>query len=388
MMHKVLHNFGDWELDTRYMTRIEKSIYFDMRTLYLKDGKPLTDDLPLLERLLSCHSDDEKQALAFVISHKFTHDKKRHAYRHKEWDLILKNYKFRHKGTDNDGTHDGTDYGTHDGTDYGTHDRKKAFRERQKALIDLLKAHGIQANSRMGYKELLALCKQHGIDVMQDNDGTHDGTNTQTTDNDGQKNGTKNQAITINHKPITINQELNNISPQTPQGACVGASENETAETSNEANHANAQTKQTPTAKPKTKYADEIATIFEFWICTFGKDKNKTKLSDTRRRKITQRLEQGYTVDDIKTAIVNCSKSDYHMAGGHTDIELICRDEVHIDRFLAMKPKTTAQPTKFYGTPADPLAVNQKHFPTPPNWKENLEKAMAMGSNPIGLTEI
>lgn len=52
------------------------------------------------------------------------------------------------------------------------------------------------------------------------------------------------------------------------------------------------------------------------------------------------------------------------------------------------QPKTTAQPSKFYGTPADPLAVNQKHFPTPPNWEENLAKAMAMGSNPIGLTEI
>lgn len=37
----------------------------------------------------------------------------------------------------------------------------------------------------------------------------------------------------------------------------------------------------------------------------------------------------------------------------------------------------------------DPLAVNQKNFPTPPNWEENLAKAMAMGKKPAtGLTEI
>lgn len=54
------------------------------------------------------------------------------------------------------------------------------------------------------------------------------------------------------------------------------------------------------------------------------------------------------------------------------------------------QPKTTAaQPAKFYGTPADPLAVNQKRFPTPENWEENLAKAMAMGKKPAtGLTEI
>ncbi len=31
MMHKVLHSFGDWELDTRHMTRLEKSIILYLR---------------------------------------------------------------------------------------------------------------------------------------------------------------------------------------------------------------------------------------------------------------------------------------------------------------------------------------------------------------------
>ncbi len=162
MMHKVLHSFGDWELDTRHMTRLEKSIYFDARTLYLKDGKPLTDDLPLLERLLMCHSDDEKQALAFVLSHKFTHDKKRRVYRHKEWDLILKNYKFRHQDTDNGGTDSGTK-AEHIGTDSGTQQRKEKHQNKVNYLRKLLADNGIKTLAKSTISELTALCNEHKI---------------------------------------------------------------------------------------------------------------------------------------------------------------------------------------------------------------------------------
>ena len=64
LFHKVLHNFGDWELETAYMSRIERSIYFDMRTLYLKLGQPLTSDLELLARRIRCN--DEAELKAFL----------------------------------------------------------------------------------------------------------------------------------------------------------------------------------------------------------------------------------------------------------------------------------------------------------------------------------
>ena len=63
LFHKVLHNFGDWELETAYMSRIERSIYFDMRTLYLKSGQPLTSDLELLARRIRCNDEAELKAL-------------------------------------------------------------------------------------------------------------------------------------------------------------------------------------------------------------------------------------------------------------------------------------------------------------------------------------
>ena len=34
-----------------------------------------------------------------------------------------------------------------------------------------------------------------------------------------------------------------------------------------------------------------------------------------------------------------CLGSEFHVEGGHTDLELICRDEKHVDRFMAQARK-------------------------------------------------
>ena len=94
----------------------------------------------------------------------------------------------------------------------------------------------------------------------------------------------------------------------------------------------------------KNIYAEQVSEVFEFWKTTFGKN-NSTILSKKRKDKITERLKDGYTVERIKQAIYNCSKSDFHTAGGHTDIELICRDVEHLDRFLDMTNQIRQQAT-------------------------------------------
>lgn len=88
----------------------------------------------------------------------------------------------------------------------------------------------------------------------------------------------------------------------------------------------------------KENIKKDICEIFEFWKTTFSKNE-KTILSDKRARKIQTRLVDGYQVEDIKHAILNCSKSDYHVQGGYTDIELICREPEKLDRFINMFPK-------------------------------------------------
>lgn len=90
-----------------------------------------------------------------------------------------------------------------------------------------------------------------------------------------------------------------------------------------------------PAEKPKENFKNEIQEVFEFWKVTFNKN-NRTILDNQRKSKIQARLKEGYTVEDIKTAIVGCSKSQFHIEGNHTDLTLICRDATKLDHFLAM----------------------------------------------------
>lgn len=94
--------------------------------------------------------------------------------------------------------------------------------------------------------------------------------------------------------------------------------------------------------KNTTEITSEITTyinnIFSFWKSTFNKG-DRTKLEGKRERVIKARLNEGYSVDEIKTAIINVSKSQWHIDNGQTDIELICRNQINLDKYLALKPQ-------------------------------------------------
>lgn len=116
--------------------------------------------------------------------------------------------------------------------------------------------------------------------------------------------------------------------------------------------------KEKPKENLKENLKENINTIFEFWKSIFSKTE-KVVLSDKRKTKILARLKQGYTVDEIKQAIVNCSQSDYHIKNAYTDIELICREPEKLDRFINMNN------TKHIQYNLNTLDVNQdwKHRP-------------------------
>lgn len=95
-MHFVNHNFTDIDFETKHMSRVEKTIYFDLRSLYLSEEKPIDgSDMDLLQRRLSVISEDEKQALAFVLKDKFTSSKAGKQYNQPAWDKIIKDYKYQ-----------------------------------------------------------------------------------------------------------------------------------------------------------------------------------------------------------------------------------------------------------------------------------------------------
>lgn len=85
--------------------------------------------------------------------------------------------------------------------------------------------------------------------------------------------------------------------------------------------------------------ADPVTEIFNYWVTTMDK-KSNTAFSDKRKANIKKRLEDGYSVSDIKTAIFNCSNTDHNMGRGkntngtkYNDVELICRNPENLERF-------------------------------------------------------
>lgn len=92
---------------------------------------------------------------------------------------------------------------------------------------------------------------------------------------------------------------------------------------------------ETLTNKPINPLTNNIDNVFLFWKETFKKT-DRTMLKGVRETKIKARLKEGYTVDEIKQAILNVSCSQHHIDGGHNDIELICRDQSHLDKYIAM----------------------------------------------------
>lgn len=77
--------------------------------------------------------------------------------------------------------------------------------------------------------------------------------------------------------------------------------------------------------------------VFDFWKTTL--DHPNAKLTKERDRLISARLTEGYSVDELKNAVLGCSKSGYHQGKNderkvYDAIELICRNGSNVERFI------------------------------------------------------
>ena len=106
-----------------------------------------------------------------------------------------------------------------------------------------------------------------------------------------------------------------------------------------------------------------VSDVFVFWKTTFKKT-DRTVLKGIRETKIRARLNEGYTVEEIKQAILNVSCSQYHIDGGYTDIELICRDQSKLDKNIAMGGNAVNKPAKQDDKQAqqEPLKTIRKNY--------------------------
>lgn len=71
-MNYYQHHIGDFNNDTRHLTRVERSLYRDLIELYYDKESPLTCDVKTLSRLMMARTTDEKKALTAVLDEYFT----------------------------------------------------------------------------------------------------------------------------------------------------------------------------------------------------------------------------------------------------------------------------------------------------------------------------
>lgn len=197
-MHSVFHNLTDWNNETNYMSRTEKTVFFDLYSMYLLSEKPIDGgDIALLERRLSCHSEDEKQALAFVLKDKFKKAGK--YYKRAAWDKILKDYKWgkRTKGnvSGNDVGNTGNESGNagnHDSNALSNAERVAKHKKERKAIIADLTNTGIAFDKKSSIANLRSLHEKHVVIASNET---------------GNQTNVKNTAITSNHEPSTMNHQ-------------------------------------------------------------------------------------------------------------------------------------------------------------------------------------
>lgn len=84
--------------------------------------------------------------------------------------------------------------------------------------------------------------------------------------------------------------------------------------------------------------------VFEYWKEVMNKP--RAKFIGKRKRKVEMRLEEKYTVDDLKRAIDGCASCKHNQGANenqkaYNDLELICRNESKLEMFMGyVQPKS------------------------------------------------
>ena len=79
--------------------------------------------------------------------------------------------------------------------------------------------------------------------------------------------------------------------------------------------------------------------VFDHWVWMMGKNPRRTVLGPTRKKAIAKWLDL-YGEETLQLAIERCAASAWHAGDNdrgteYNDLELILRDEAHIERFAA-----------------------------------------------------
>lgn len=98
--------------------------------------------------------------------------------------------------------------------------------------------------------------------------------------------------------------------------------------------------------------------VIEHWVEGWKRvigGKNPPKANPKRLGKVRARLGEGFTVDELKRAIDGMWASEFNVKNHHTDIELVCRDDAHVRRYMAIADSPPTRP----GSPAQQPEVRR-----------------------------
>lgn len=214
-IHFITHNFGDWDSDTKHMTRNQRAIYLDLRTLYFstaqKSSGSLTMDFDLLCFKMGCRTDSDCTDLKWLLKDKFKIINKK--YRHATWDEQIKNIQFAMRNAteksnvtsnasnggsnapcnESNVTNNAKIYNHTNGYVMTGAERAEKYRK-----IKSLKIKGVQADKSLTLDEVRTL--------YNDNFGVKNNETFATTSN-AASNASNAQNHDNNHKPITNNQK-------------------------------------------------------------------------------------------------------------------------------------------------------------------------------------
>ncbi|NOQ48726.1 MAG: hypothetical protein GQ576_06295, partial [Methanococcoides sp.] len=89
-------------------------------------------------------------------------------------------------------------------------------------------------------------------------------------------------------------------------------------------------------SKPLSSKPDIAEKIFGFWCEVMAK--GNSKFTAKRKKAVAARIKDGYTEEDFMQAILNCSRSPFHMGENdrqtlYNDLELICRSGEKLESF-------------------------------------------------------
>ena len=216
-MHFYNFHPADFNNSARHLTLVERALYRDLIDMYYGDEQPIdVSDVARLERRLLCRTQDEKAALAYVLSEFFV--KRGNKYHHHRIDREIKNYRHAHRNdsvtstvTDNNAhRNDSVTATVTEVTPLSNAERQQRNRAERKQMIDDLNMIGVSVTTNAGTKLLRELTDINADAIRNAKLSNTDDSN--VTDSNAHRNDSvtdgngKIAAITINHKPQTNNQ--------------------------------------------------------------------------------------------------------------------------------------------------------------------------------------